>query len=403
LYRAYNIEEIIMKKSSLFLVFAIFSALLSGCILSARPGDVVMDAYETQQFSVIDLAQNPKQYIWELDGQVIPGAMGDSYEYTPDCGDEGVHTLKVTISWDSHTWNITVRPCPEEWSIDPQSLDFGYIQTEKQITIHNTGVVPISITAELPSPNARAADNFITGITSPVNPIAPGEAAEITVTVSRQGLAWGLYSASFRLTSEKGTSVTVAVTMNVGTAKVLFAVDTSGSMADNDPQDKRVSAVKEAINKFYDNVNVSFGIIDFDDKGKILTGFTRDHVLLEGYANSLGDDNGWTTYLAGGTYTPGALDLVDQLIDETELGTHFAVIFLSDGEPTKGTTAHDPIVAKVAALAAPGNLKLYTIYLNGAPQQSALLLLNDMAAAGGTGQTHLYTDPDSLSFLNLDF
>ena len=374
-----------------------------------------MDPYQTQKFSVVDLAQNPKQYLWELDGQVIPGVIGKDYEYTPVCSDVGVHTLKVTITWASHTWKITVNPCPGEWSVSPLDLDFGYIQTDRQVTIQNTGVVPISVTIDR---SATAA--FVTGITEPANPIAPGETREITVTVNRQGLAWGLFDTSFvlmadsgnmlmgdsgnLLMADSGNAFTVNVAMNVGTAKVLFAVDTSGSMAQNDPQDKRVIAVKETINKFIANENVSFGIIDFDTTARTLTtGFIRDEVTLKTLADTLANDNGNTNYLGAGSYPTGALNAIDTLIDENEIGTHFVVIFLSDGEPTVGHVAHDQIVARVASIVAPGNIKLYTIYLNGHPSSVAETLLNDMAIAGGTSQTHVYTDPSSLSFLNLDF
>ena len=176
-----------------------------------------MDPYQTQKFSVVDLAQNPKQYIWELDGQVIPDVIGKSYEYTPVCSDVGVHTLKVTIAWDSHTWKITVNPCPGEWTVSPLDLDFGYIQTDRQVTIQNTGEVPISVTIDR---SATAA--FVTGITNPANPIAPGQTSEITVTVDRQGLAWGPFNTSFVLKSGSGKMVTVDVAMNVGIAKVLY-------------------------------------------------------------------------------------------------------------------------------------------------------------------------------------
>ena len=573
-----------------------------------------MDPYQTQKFSVVDLAQNPKQYIWELDGQVIPGVIGNSYEYTPACSDVGVHTLKVTITWASHTWKITVNPCPGEWSVSPLDLDFGYIQTDRQVTIQNIGVVPISVTIDRSataafvtgitepanpiapgetreitvivdrqglafglfntsfvlmadsgdmlmgdSGNVLMADSgnaftvnvamnvgpeewsvspqaldfgyiettkpitiqntgqvpisvtidrsataafvtgitepanpiepgetreitvtvdrhgltwgpfstsfvlktgggnavtvpvtmniseewsatpqaldfgyiqttkpitiqntgevpisvtidrsataaFVTGITNPANPIAPGQTSEITVTVDRQGLAWGLFNTSFVLKTGSGKMVTVNVAMNVGTAKVLFTVDTSGSMAQNDPQDKRVSAVKETINKFIANENVSFGIIDFDTTARTLTtGFIRDEVTLKTLADTLANDNGNTNYLGAGSYPTGALNATDTLINENEIGTHFVVIFLSDGEPTVGNTLHDPIVAKVSSIVAPGNVKLYTIYLNGDPTPVAQTLLNDMAIAGGTSQTHVYTDPSSLSFLSLDF
>jgi hypothetical protein len=406
-----------MKRSLSFLGLILFAAILSGCITSMTPkGDQTLCPAESMIFSVTDLAQDPKVYEWTLDGAPISGAIGNSYTYTPTASDVGSHKLKVQILWDSRTWNIEVPDCAE-WTVEPLALDFGYIQTDKTILVQNTGPVPLTLSADLTGTEDFVTDinflsapiapddspGFLTDVSIPAEPIAPGESQEVSVKVSRLGLASGQYSTSFVLKSDKGLAVTISVTMNVGIAKILFSVDTSGSMADNDPQDKRVAAVKETINKFYDNENVSFGIIDFDDKAKVLTGFTRDRTLLENKANALGDDNGWTTYLAGGSYTPGALDAVDQVIDETETGTHFVVIFLSDGEPTQGTTGHDPIVAKVNSIAAPGNVKLYTIYLNGHPLQSAQQLLNDMAVAGGTTETHVYTDPNSLSFIELDF
>jgi hypothetical protein len=407
------IEGATMKKSLTFFGLILFATIISGCIISVTPkGDQALCPGESLKFSVVDMAQNPKVYKWTLDGVQILGATGNSYTYTPTASEVGMHELKVQILWDSRSWNIEVKNCAT-WTVDPLALDFGYIQTDKTILVQNTGPVPLTLSADL-----SGTEEFVTGVdfmapedgnavlggvtTSPA-PIEPGVSQEVTVTVSRQGLSTGLYSTSFVLKSDKGNSVTIPVTMNVGIAKILFSVDTSGSMIDNDPQDKRVSAVKETINKFYDNENVSFGIIDFDDRAKILTGFTRDRTLLGNYANVLGDDNGWTNYLGSGSYTPGALDSVDQLIDENETGTHFVVIFLSDGEPTKGNVGHDPIVEKVAAIASPGNVKLYTIYLNGHPSSVAQLLLNDMAVAGDTAQTHVYTDPDSLSFIDLDF
>ena len=298
------------------------------------------------------------------------------------------------------------------WSVEPRALDYGYIQTDKKIVVENTGLVPITVTVD-----RSATEAFVTEITTPANPIAPGENREINVKVDRQGLAWGQYDTTFvlnmmsdlygqqqKMLAPESDSVTISVTMKVGIAKILFTVDSSGSLAENDPGDKRVSAVKETINKFYDNELVSFGIIDFDTIARTLTGFTRDRTLLNNCADQLANDEGWTNYLGThAPYYPGALDLVDSVVDETQTNAHFVVIFLSDGEPTQGNLDHDAIVAKVSAIASPENVKLYTLYLNGDPEPVAEQLLNDMAVAGKTGQTHVYTDPDSLSFLNLDF
>lgn len=386
------------RTSTLLLIAVVFVSLwMSGCIISAYPGNVTLCPYESQTFSVKDLAENPKVYEWSLDGVVISGATGSSYTYTALPTDVGTHTLTVKILWDSHTWTITVNDCAQ-WTVAPEALDFGYIQTDKTIVVTNTGPVPFTVSADRSATLA-----FVTDVVAPTGQIPAGQSGEVTVKVDRQGLAWGLYTTSFVLKNDKGGAVTVTVNMNVGTAKVLFTVDTSGSMKDTDPNDMRVSAVKATIAKFIDNANVSFGIIDFDTTAKTITSFIRDQALLETDANKLADDNGWTNYLGAAPYTTGALDLIDSLIDETETATHFVVIFLSDGEPTVGNQSHDAIVTKVAAIVAPGNVKLYTIYLNGRPNTTAQTLLNDMAIAGGTGGTHVYTDPDSLSFLSLDF
>lgn len=343
-------------------------------------------------------------------------AQGSStVEFTPDV----VGEYKIECKIFSHNINFggigsIIITCigGASWSVEPRALDYGYIQTDKKIVVENTGLVPITVTVD-----RSATEDFVTEITTPANPIAPGENREINVKVDRQGLAWGQYDTTFvlnmmsdlygqqqKILAPESDSVTISVTMKVGIAKILFTVDSSGSLAENDPGDKRVSAVKETINKFYDNELVSFGIIDFDTNARTLTGFTRDRTLLNNCADQLANDDGWTTYLGtSAPYYPGALDLVDSVVDETQTNAHFVVIYLSDGEPTKGNLNHDAIVAKVSSIATPENVKLYTIYLNGDPEPVAQQLLNDMAVAGKTGQTHVYTDPDSLSFINLDF
>jgi len=336
------------------------------------------------------LESNVEFIFWGSSQEIfIPDVVG---EYVIDCkagggSAQGIDFASITILCIGNA----------SWIVEPQALDFGYIQTDKKVNVENTGAVPINVSID----NSSTAD-WVTDITVPGN-IDPEEIKEIWVSVSREGLDPGEYSTSFVVHSDECGDVTINITMKVGPAKILFTVDTSGSMADNDPDDKRVDAVLETIDKFYNNTNISFGIIDFDSKARLLTDFTREMGVLENCANALGNDNGWTTYLGEGYYYPGALDATDDVIDETEIGTHFVTIFLSDGEPTKGNIIHDDIVAKVAEIASPGNVKLYTIYLNGDPEPDAEELLDNMAIAGGTEETLVITDPDWLSFINLDF
>jgi len=105
-----------MKKYFVVLVLAVAALWVTGCIISATPsGDVVMKPCQTQVFSIVDLARDPKTYQWTLDGTPIPGVIGDSFEYKPTCSDVGVHMLSVTILWATHTWQVTVEDCPSQW------------------------------------------------------------------------------------------------------------------------------------------------------------------------------------------------------------------------------------------------------------------------------------------------
>jgi len=414
-------EKVSLKTIIALCIMAFFISLTLGCVQAelgadkteVAPGEEVLltvtctppDPGDYSYLWVLakkPLESNVEFLFWGSSQEIfIPDVVG---EYVIDCkagggSAQGIDFASITILCIG---NAT-------WTVEPRALDFGYIQTDKKVKVENTGAVPINVSID----DSSTAD-WVTDITAPGN-IDPDETKEIWVSVSREGLDPseystsfedldpGEYSTSFVVHSDECGDITINITMKVGPAKILFTVDTSGSMAWTDPNDKRVEAVLETINKFYDNPRVSFGIIDFDSTAQLLTDFTREMDVLENSANALGDDNGWTTYLGEGYYYPGALDATDDVIDETEVGTHFVTIFLSDGEPTKGNIIHDDIVAKVAEIASPDNVKLYTIYLNGDPDPDAEELLNDMAIAGGTEETHVYTDPDSLSFIDLDF
>ncbi len=310
---------------------------------------------------------------------------------SPECGAE-----TITVSMDV--------PDIYSWDVAPTELDFGYIQVTKTVTVTNTsdtsyGEAPLTVSIDDSTLADWAAVSFTGGS------LEAGTSRDITVTVDRTGLAWGTYTTTFSVgCTELDDDVIITINMNVGEARLLFVVDTSGSMAQNDPADKRVEAVFETIDLFYPNEHVSFGIVRFSTTAATLSAFTRDLADLEGHSGALAQDSGWTTYLGdGASYDPGALDLVDDLVDQDDGSIHFVTLFLSDGEPTQGNTNHDSIVAMVTSLVAGGNAKLYTIYLNGDPEDTAEALLNDMAIAGGTEQTHVYTDPDSLTFIDLDF
>ncbi len=104
-----------MKKAiSLFVLFFV-SGMLSGCIISTAPSinSVSVNAGETQGFS-INAFTFSSDYVWTLDGTVIPEATSKYYQYSPLTADVGTspHTLTVSVGSDNYSWSVNVLPSP---------------------------------------------------------------------------------------------------------------------------------------------------------------------------------------------------------------------------------------------------------------------------------------------------
>jgi len=418
----------IVLRINTLLIMALIAAGLAGCVeldLKADKSKVLLG--ETATLTVIcdpPDSQGTYVYWWfcvdapegsqyDVDPWVRLDSATDQQVFRPDM--VGTYTLESKVFRDNFQGaNIAEIQITCEnkgaWTIEPTAIDFGYIQTENsEITITNTGLGGIDVAID-DGATAGWVTQLMIGIPAGKaaysmydTTIPEGGSDTVFVQVDRTGLEPGSYSTSFVVTSLQCGRKTIDISMSVGRANILFSVDTSGSMEENDPDDMRVDAVMETIDKFYSNEWVEFGIIDFDGDAEMLTDFTRDRATLTSEANKLGDDNGWTTYLGQGDYDPGALDVIDTMVDGNDTQTQYVVIFVSDGEPTQGNTDSDAIVEKTADLAGPDHVKLYTIYLNGDPELAAETLLNDMADAGGTGNVLVITDPDYLSFIDLKF
>jgi len=96
-----------MKKSVVLLVFAMFTTILSGCILSKTPStnDVTMNLGEEKTFSV-NVFPSGGTYSWTMDNTPISNS-GKSYTYNALAGG---HTLIVRathiLGTDTQAWNI---------------------------------------------------------------------------------------------------------------------------------------------------------------------------------------------------------------------------------------------------------------------------------------------------------
>jgi Mg-chelatase subunit ChlD len=285
------------------------------------------------------------------------------------------------------------------WQVEPVFFDFGIIKQEKEFSVKNTGSCPIDI-----SVNDSGIAEWA-GVAPGAATLQSNDRIDIVAAVDRSGFVVGEdYSTAFTISSaDVNDAVSIEITASAGDAKILFCVDTSGSMEWNDPDSQRIDAVKEVINMFYDNPHIEYAVVQFNSTAETLTDYTDDFTILMDSADALAPAAGWTTYLGDESYTPGALDEIDRLLDSLDTDTRYVVLFLSDGEPQKGVITHDAIVSKVEDIATPINVKMYTVFLYDGTQADSYQLLDDMAVAGGTYETHIYIDADSLSFVDLDF
>lgn len=192
--------------------------------------------------------------------------------------------------------------------------------------------------------------------------------------------------------------------------RVLFVIDTSLSNEWNDPEERRVEAVREAINTHIQNENVSFGVITFSDVPRVQTlSFTRDLAVLDGATKHIGVAQGGTNF--SDTLWVAKSFILEDLNSMPPLQaarTHYLVFWLSDGFPTIGTTEAASILPMAATWAEllhdrAAEFRLNTAFLGAkagsaaeeAEAAAARELLEGMADKGGGAFTDI---PDGQAF-----
>ena len=197
--------------------------------------------------------------------------------------------------------------------------------------------------------------------------------------------------------------------------KILFVIDTSGSMAFTDPEAQRALAVGEVVAEFSDNPGVSFGVIRFSGSSIGLTdGFTQDPAELDDALMQLREADGVTNYR-------GALGQATNLLSGDILGSdlgervrsRYVVIFLSDGLPyPPDTNRYEDIYEDVQRLMQledldVGEMRFHTAFLNSPDTpfdvaQEARQLLQNMATLGEGTFTN-FANGEEINFLNIDY
>ena len=101
-----------MKRSIYLLSIIFVASILSGCITSASPTDKPVIMSQSQSMILtIKVFPDIAQYSWTIDGQVVDGATGSSFTYTPADDEKTVHAIAVTASYfmglkDTYQWNV---------------------------------------------------------------------------------------------------------------------------------------------------------------------------------------------------------------------------------------------------------------------------------------------------------
>ncbi len=120
--------------------------------------------------------------------------------------------------------------------------------------------------------------------------------------------------------------------------RLMFIIDTSSLMFQNDPDGRHATAVQEIVNRYISSPNYSFSIITFADQTKQLTsGYTQDLVKLNeaifelGIINASGQRD-WASAvsLASSIYTGDLLSTSTGVRSRTR----YVFIFLTSGSPS---------------------------------------------------------------------
>lgn len=215
--------------------------------------------------------------------------------------------------------------------------------------------------------------------------------------------------------------------------KIIFAIDTSGSMDLADPENRRLDAVLDLIDEYIAHGNTEFQIflwnnsVEYSYRQNGLYAFTNVRSDIEGVINNFLNDanpNG------GGTEFYGVLGAIEDQIQaecpdesnpqQTDQLSVCAVIFLTDGIPedNQGSQTDEEYrqafadritqIRTDALSSGIGAFYFHTVFLDGiytdnSPEyQEAVDLLTDMSDAGG-GSFFEFENASSINFDIFDF
>jgi hypothetical protein len=322
-----------MKKTMMLLIVLLVPVVLSGCFTSVLPEgqEVTIAMGDTQTFAVTSFPETG--YEWLLDGVVVAGETGGSFDYTPKLEDQinpvDQHTITVNSDFDSITWNVDVtmgslasielkqyRP----WVSIDESLHFmavGNYEKEVQNNWVSTGGLDItSLGTWSSSDEAVAAVSNDIGSQGLAGPVAAGttdisieldsEQASTLMTVFEQDLisiqvspvALTLplgYPQQYTATGLFGDYALVDITNQVvwvSSNPAIAIINEAGGMATSEIGDTALNASAAGITGFAnltveDPEYLSFAIAPLDIS--IPLGLTQPFMAIGTYSNGIVD------------------------------------------------------------------------------------------------------------------
>ena len=172
---------------------------------------------------------------------------------------------------------------------------------------------------------------------------------------------------------------------------IVFVIDSSGSMYDNDYNNIRLSAVKQFIDKLGENDRGA--VVDFDSYAYVYQNFTNDKTLLTNAVNRV-DRSGGTSLSAG---MNAAINLFTSS-SYTRTDAYKIIVFLTDGDGSYSPT--------YTTMAAQNDIVVYTIGLSRYVQEDVL-----RGIANGTNGKYYFASTatvlldiyDDVSFETIDY
>ena len=164
---------------------------------------------------------------------------------------------------------------------------------------------------------------------------------------------------------------------------IVFVIDYSASMDDNDPNQLFKELSKEFISKLRKDQDQA-AVVKFIRRATLISALTSDKDALNSAINSISYDSGYSTD-SGTDGSTGIRLAIDQLIgSESE---YQYIIFVTDGEDNQYTYSYDALIEEAAA----NNIVIYTIGMGSASES----ILKEIA--NGTDGKYYHATTDDVS------